>query len=239
MLESSVEILKSFYPHFRISNGLTPRVFGCTAFVYVHSQHRDKLDPRAIKCVFLDYSFTQKGYKCYNPSTRKFYISTNVTFTKNKHFFPKSSLQGAISMMEDGPCESFEPLNFSHVSTYGDEKPKLPSSTIEPVSSPVPTNVTCNFPQFPKDYAREKVILEPKQVQESDSDLENEITVRSDPPLHAQPGETSIDSTNNLDLDLPIAVKKGIRECTNSDHFIHYHTMCLLSIFRQPTIISL
>ena len=90
--KSPVEILKSFYPHFRTSNGLTPRVFGCTAFVHVHSQHRDKLDPRAIKCVFLGYSSTQKGYKCYNPSAIKFCTSADVTFIENKHFFPKSSL---------------------------------------------------------------------------------------------------------------------------------------------------
>ena len=58
--KSPVEILKSFYLHFRTSNGLTPSVFGCTAFVHVHSQHRDKLDPQAIKYVFLGYSSTQK-----------------------------------------------------------------------------------------------------------------------------------------------------------------------------------
>ena len=87
--KSPLEVLKSFYPHSRTSNGLTPRVFGCIAFVHVHSQHRDKLDPRAIKCVFLGYSSTQKGYKCYNPSTRKFYISANVTFIENKPFFPQ------------------------------------------------------------------------------------------------------------------------------------------------------
>ena len=135
--KSPVEILKSFYPHFRTSNGLNPRVFGCTAFVHVHSQHRDKLDPRAIKCVFLGYLSAQKGYKCYNPSARKFYISADSTFTKNKPFFPKSSLQGEISMMEDNPCESFEPLDLPHVSTHGDE---------EPVSSSVLASVTHNFP---------------------------------------------------------------------------------------------
>ena len=43
--KNPVEILKSFYPHFITSNGLTPRVFRCTAFVHVYSQHRDKLDP--------------------------------------------------------------------------------------------------------------------------------------------------------------------------------------------------
>ena len=131
--KSPVEMLKSFYPHFRTSNGLTPRVFGCTTFVHVHNQHKDKLNPRAIKCVFLGYSSTQKGYKCYNPSARKFYISADATFTENKPFFPKFSLQGEISMMEDSPCESFEPLDLPHVSTHGDEEPES-SEPITPES---------------------------------------------------------------------------------------------------------
>ena len=156
--KSIVEVLKSFYPHFKTSNGLTHRVFGCTAFVHVHSQHRDKLDPRAIKCVFLGYSSTQKGYKCYSASTRKFYISADVTFTENKPFFPKSSLKGEISMMEESPYESFEPLDLPHVSTHGDEEPESPKCTTKPVSSPVPASVTRNFPQFPKVYSREKAI---------------------------------------------------------------------------------
>ena len=86
-------------------------------------------------------------------------------------------------MMEDSSCESFEPLDFPHVSTHGDEEPKSsesitpesPNFTIEPVSSPVPASVTRNFPQFPKVYSREKTIPEQKQVQESNSDPGNEI----------------------------------------------------------------
>ena len=133
--KSPVEVLKSFYPHFRTLNRLTPRVFGCTAFVHVRNQHRDKLDPRAIKCVFLGYSSNQKRYKCYNPSTIKFYISTNVTFTKNEPFFLSPLFKGEISIMEDSLCESFEPLDLLHVSTHGDEEPESPNSTTEPMSS--------------------------------------------------------------------------------------------------------
>ena len=90
-------------------------------------------------------------------------ISADVTLTENKLFFPKSSLQGEISMMEDNPCESFEPLDLPHVSTHGDEKPEssepessesitleTPNFTTEPVSSLVPASVTRNFPQVPK-----------------------------------------------------------------------------------------
>ena len=95
-------------------------------------------------------------------------------------------------MMEDSPCESFEPLDLPHVSTHGDEEPESskpitpesPKSTNKPVSSFVLVSVTRNFPQFPKLYLRENAIPEPKQVQESNSDLGNEITRRLDPPLH-------------------------------------------------------
>ena len=76
----------------RVLDNKIPKVFRCSAFVHVHSQHRDKLDPRAIKCVLLGYSSIKKGYKCYNPLARKFYISVDVTFIENKIFFPKSSL---------------------------------------------------------------------------------------------------------------------------------------------------
>ena len=72
-------------------------------------------------------------------------------------------------MMEDSPCESFEPLDLPHVSTHGDEEPesskpitpKSPNSTTEPMSYLVLSSVTHNFLQFPKVYSREKAI--PKQ----------------------------------------------------------------------------
>ena len=79
-------------------------------------------------------------------------------------------------MMEDSPYEFFKPLNLPHVSTHGDEGPESPNSTTKLVSSPVPANVTHNFPQFPKVYSREKAITKPKHVQESNLDPRNEIT---------------------------------------------------------------
>ena len=41
-----------------------PKVFGCVSFVHNHSPNRDKLNPRAYKCIFLGYSHTRKGYRC-------------------------------------------------------------------------------------------------------------------------------------------------------------------------------
>jgi IS30 family transposase len=44
------------------------RIFGCTC--YVHSQNAGKLDPRARKCIYVGYSPTKKGYRCYDPSLK-------------------------------------------------------------------------------------------------------------------------------------------------------------------------
>ena len=49
---------------------IPPKVFGCVYFV--HKYVRGKLDPGALKCVFVGYSATQKGYKCYHPPTKIF-----------------------------------------------------------------------------------------------------------------------------------------------------------------------
>ncbi|KAI5345912.1 hypothetical protein L3X38_013789 [Prunus dulcis] len=50
---------------------LPPKVFGCVAYVHVYFHQRSKLDPCALRCVFIGYSSTQKGYKCYHPHTQK------------------------------------------------------------------------------------------------------------------------------------------------------------------------
>jgi hypothetical protein len=77
---------------------LPPRVFGCVAYVHLHKNQRTKLDPCAIRCLFLGYGVHQKGYRCYDPSARGLYVTMDVTFLESDTFFsaPNSSLQGEI-----------------------------------------------------------------------------------------------------------------------------------------------
>jgi hypothetical protein len=56
------------------------RVFGCIAYVHVPDEKRSKLNPKVEKCIFIGYSLKQKGYKCFNPSTRKLQVSRDVVF---------------------------------------------------------------------------------------------------------------------------------------------------------------
>lgn len=47
----------------RLIFDISLKIFGCVAFVYIHDHNRSKLDPQSLKCVFVGYSPTQKGYK--------------------------------------------------------------------------------------------------------------------------------------------------------------------------------
>ena len=59
-------LLKNF-PHIRFLSQVPLKVFGCTAFIHITQQNRNKLDPKSVKCIFLGYSSNQSGYKCYSP----------------------------------------------------------------------------------------------------------------------------------------------------------------------------
>ncbi|KAL0296165.1 UNVERIFIED_CONTAM: Retrovirus-related Pol polyprotein from transposon TNT 1-94 [Sesamum radiatum] len=59
------------------------RIFGCSAFVF---QNSDKLEPRAVKCVFISYPEGIKGYRLWlrcQPGF-KVVISKDVTFNESK-----------------------------------------------------------------------------------------------------------------------------------------------------------
>ncbi|KOM51000.1 hypothetical protein LR48_Vigan08g182700 [Vigna angularis] len=95
-----MEALSSFYPNLSTTNNLKPRVFGCISYVHIHNTDRGKLDPRALKCVFVGYSLTQKGYKCYHPPSKKFFVSRDVTFNEQEGYFHQPYLPGE-SFRED------------------------------------------------------------------------------------------------------------------------------------------
>ena len=81
--ESLLNHFSKVYPHIKIFSSIPLKKFGCMTFVHIHKQHRTKLDPRTLKCAFVGYSPTQKGYKCYDPISRKIFVSMDVTFFEN------------------------------------------------------------------------------------------------------------------------------------------------------------
>jgi hypothetical protein len=65
------------------------RVWGCTAYVHVQRDKRTSLEPHYEKCVFIGYPAGYKGWKFYNPLTKRSVISERADF--DERYFPGTS----------------------------------------------------------------------------------------------------------------------------------------------------
>ena len=63
------------------------RVFGCVCFVLLHDHERNKLQSRSRLCCFLGYGIGQKGYRCYDPISKRLCVSRHVVFWEHKMFY--------------------------------------------------------------------------------------------------------------------------------------------------------
>ena len=60
------------------------KFFGCDAYVHVPKEKRSKLDNKVEKCIFIGYKDGMKGYKLWNPITKKTVYSRDVVFQEVK-----------------------------------------------------------------------------------------------------------------------------------------------------------
>uniref|UniRef100_A0A803MX05 Retroviral polymerase SH3-like domain-containing protein n=1 Tax=Chenopodium quinoa TaxID=63459 RepID=A0A803MX05_CHEQI len=75
-------------------HSLPPRVFGCVVYVHLPKRARNKLEPRAIKCVFIGYGVYQKGYRCYDPIQKRVYTTLDCEFFKQTYYYTQLGPQG-------------------------------------------------------------------------------------------------------------------------------------------------
>ncbi|XP_015161249.1 uncharacterized protein [Solanum tuberosum] len=93
---------KSLYP-------VEPKVFRSICYVRDVRPSVTKLDPKALKCVFLGYSRLQKGYRCYSTELGKYLLSIDVVFSETTPFFyaPPTSISQGEEV--DAPVRSPDP----------------------------------------------------------------------------------------------------------------------------------
>jgi hypothetical protein len=70
---------------YELWNGRKPdvshlRVWGCTAYVHIQRDKRPALRPHYEKCVFIGHPEGYKGWKFYNPTTKRTVISERADF---------------------------------------------------------------------------------------------------------------------------------------------------------------
>lgn len=199
--KTPLETFSVLFPHYRSFSQLESRIFGCVTFVHDPSPGKSKLDPRSLKCVFLGYSATKKGYRCYCPQKHKYYVSTDVTFFENQPFYTKNLPQG-----ESGSDPNFwEYFQIDNGVLSGVLNPKLSSSLKESTPQPIPT-VDRKLLTYSRRKNREKAKdIVPQQSQSSN--------LNSDPEIHGM--ETSV------------AVRKEPRPCTKHpiSNFVGYNKL--------------
>lgn len=59
------------------------RVFGCTYYVHVDANQRNKLDAKSKKCTFIGYGTDDFGYRFCDHENQKIIKSINVVFNEN------------------------------------------------------------------------------------------------------------------------------------------------------------
>lgn len=64
----------------RLPNYSFLKVFGCSCYPYLGPYKGDKLSPKSSACTFIGYNPIHKGYRCFENSTAKIYISIHVVF---------------------------------------------------------------------------------------------------------------------------------------------------------------
>ncbi|KAL0641872.1 hypothetical protein Bca4012_102526 [Brassica carinata] len=94
--QSPFEVLNQYKPSLEHM-----KIFGCLCFVMVPGEIRNKLEANSSKAMFIGYSSSQKGYKCYDPNTRRVLVSREVKFVEEKGYYEEQIQEDLKDLTSD------------------------------------------------------------------------------------------------------------------------------------------
>ncbi|KAG8479813.1 hypothetical protein CXB51_029308 [Gossypium anomalum] len=90
------------------------KVFSCVCYTLILAEKRSKLDKRSMPGIFVGYSSTNKGYRVYDPSTKKILVSRDVRFNEGRiwswndadaRLTDEDQLENSLELAEEGPAD--------------------------------------------------------------------------------------------------------------------------------------
>ncbi|KAL4022748.1 hypothetical protein IC575_016493 [Cucumis melo] len=203
-----------------------------------------KFTPRTQACVFVGYPLQclhQRGYKCFHPPSRKYFVTIDVTFCENRPYFPISHLHGERVSEESNDTFKFiepTPSTISDVDPHPiilptnqvpwktyyrrnlrkevgspTSQPPAPVQDFEPPRDQGMENPTkpCTNNTISENNRSDVVVLENMEENICGDETQFRIETSND---EAEQGHARKLDVYDPSLDIPIALRKGTRSCT-------------------------
>ncbi|XP_010451831.1 PREDICTED: uncharacterized protein LOC104734018 [Camelina sativa] len=141
---------------------------------------RNKLEAKSIKCIFLGYSITQKGYKCFDPINKRTWVSHDVKFLEEQGYFDKKDWEDLKDLATQNDQSASLRFLLDHLGASS-----TPNQTMSQDTTPDSTGKpTSTLPQLqttdPTDASHDTTVLEPEG---EDSMIEEEVELVESPLL--------------------------------------------------------
>ena len=232
-MKSPLQLLEAQYPTVRLKTGLPVKIFGCIRYVYSSAHQLDKWSTKSLKCVFVGYSTTQKGYNLYHPLTKKYLVSKDVVFDERQFFYKPTPNIGHTSGSDvTQSSDILTSEKFQDKTNNLNLNPSLPKVSLPQEVCNLPTTIDPNnwsqeskkgeepiietdsevIVSYPKYYERRKKRQHIENLSAESGDLRENVPENKASEIHLGIPEQQSESDKDA---LPIALKKGIRSCTN------------------------
>ena len=84
------------------------RIFSSIAYVHILNEKQQKPHQKSEKCILVGYSFEQKRYKCYNPSTQKVRVGQDIVFDELASWYELETISTPTSLNPNSSDLEFE-----------------------------------------------------------------------------------------------------------------------------------
>lgn len=62
-------------------------IFSCVCYVFIPNHLQSKMEKKVVRCIFVGYDKTLKGWRCCDPNSGRCYVSRNFVFDENSSWW--------------------------------------------------------------------------------------------------------------------------------------------------------